>query len=233
MTPARLASRLFSPVSVTRSGAAPLLALLWLCVSPVCPQAPSNPDYSRNPDWFPAVYKPYQARRAPDVSLTDSLDLKALAPDGKLRLSLEQLRAAVRNNNLDVAAALYNGAMADTDILRARGGGAPRGTSGFRIPSGLFAGALGAGVGDVTTAGGGSGAGGITGSARQVFARPRGTYDPSLALNLSFDRTTSPLNTLVVAGVPSVTTSTTALQARFAQAFTTGTSVSVRKLRMP
>ncbi len=52
-------------------------------------------------------------------------------------------------------------------------------------------------------------------------------YDPSIALNFSYDRTQTPLNTLVVAGVPTVLTSTTALQARFAQAFTSGTSVSV------
>jgi outer membrane protein TolC len=117
--------------------------------------------------------------------------------------------------------------MAETDILRARGGGAPRGAPGVRIPSGLFAGAIGAGVGETTTAGGTTGAGGITGSARQVVARARGSYDPSLALNFSVDRTTSPLNTLVVAGVPTVTTSTTALQARYAQAFTAGTTISV------
>ncbi len=184
-------------------------------------------DYSRGPAWFPNVIRPYQAQKMPGIPINDQVDLVALAVDGTLRLSLVQLRSAVLANNLDIAAVADNGSMADMDILRARGGGAPRGAPGVRIPSGLFAGAIGAGVGDTTTAGGSSGAGGITGNARQVVARPRGSYDPSLALSFSVDRTASPLNTLVVAGLPSVETSTTALQARFAQAFTTGTSVSV------
>jgi len=185
------------------------------------------PDYSRGPAWFPNVIRPYQSQKVTGTPMTDQVDLFTLAVNGTVRLSLAQLRSAVLGNNLDIAAASDNDSMADTDILRARGGGAPRGAPGVRIPSGLFAGAIGAGVGDATTAGGSSGAGGITGNARQVSARPRGSYDPSVALSFSVDKTTSPLNTLVVAGLPSVETSTTALQARFAQAFTTGTSVSV------
>jgi outer membrane protein TolC len=227
-----LVARLTRPAGWIRFGRGPCLSLVCLVLAAIVPvgaqpPASSVPDYSKNPQWFPTIIKPYQAQSTPDVVLSDVLDLQALATGGRLPLSLEQLRAAVRSNNLDVAAALYNLPMAETDILRARGGGAPRGTAGVRIPGGLFAGAIGAGVGDTTTVGGSGGAGGITGNARQVTARPRGTYDPSLALNFSYDRTTSPLNTLVVAGVPAVRTSTTALQARFAQAFTTGTSVSV------
>jgi outer membrane protein TolC len=211
-----------------RARLAALTALAVLAASlPGKAQAPGMPDFSRNPEWFPRVLRPYQSQPVPAAPEHDELDLSLLARDGKLRLSLGQLRAAVLQNHIDIASARYGAYMADTDILRARGGGAPRGAPGVRIPSGLFAGAIGAGVGDTTTAGGGTGAGGITGSARQVVARPRGSYDPSLALNFSLDRTTSPLNTIVVAGVPTVTTSTTALQARYAQAFTAGTTISI------
>ncbi|MFB3903544.1 MAG: TolC family protein [Acidobacteriota bacterium] len=201
-----------------------VLSTAWLPAQQVSSTAP---DYSRGPDWFPNVLRPYQSQKITPLPTSDPVDLFALAVNGTLRLSLAQLRSAVLGNNLDIAAVSDNSSMADTDVLRARGGGAPRGAPGVRIPSGLFAGAIGAGVGDTTTVGGSGGAGGITGNARQVSARPRGSYDPSIALNFSVDKTTSPLNTVVVAGLPSVETSTTALQARFAQAFTTGTSVSV------
>jgi len=217
------------PRGYRRSSRCLLLVILFLTLvsAPLFAQAPS-PDYSRGPAWFPNVLRPYRAQRLPGVVTNDPVDLGHLAQGGTVRLSLAQLRSAVTGNNLTIAKASDYKVIADTDILRARGGGAPRGAPGVRIPSGLFAGAIGAGVGDTTTVGGGSmGAGGITGNARQVFARPRGTYDPSVALNFSVDRTSSPLNTLVVAGVPSVDTSTTALQARFAQAFTTGTSVTI------
>lgn len=204
-----------------------LVFLLSLMSLPPGLFAQQAPDYSRGPAWFPNVIKPYQSQKISATTMKDQVDLFRLAVDGTLRLSLAQLREAVLGNNLEIAASADNAAMADTDILRAKGGGAPRGAAGVRIPGGLFAGAIGAGVGDATTAGGSSGAGGITGNARQVVARPRGSYDPSIAFSFSLDRTTSPLNTIVVAGLPSVDSSTTALQARFAQAFTTGTSVTL------
>jgi outer membrane protein TolC len=94
------------------------------------------------------------------------------------------------------------------------------------IPSSLFAGAIGAGVGGSTGVGGFSSAG-ITGGARQVSGFARGNYDPTLAIAFSVDRTASPLNSLVVSGLPQVTTDSTAFLARYSQAFTTGSSLSV------
>jgi outer membrane protein TolC len=75
--------------------------------------------------------------------------------------------------------------------------------------------------------GGFGGAGGITGGARQVFGVARGSYDPTLSFGLSFDRTTTPLNTIVVSGLPQVTTASTAFLTRYSQAFTSGTSFSL------
>ncbi len=213
--------------SAKNAALAALFAFMVLTAWLPAQQPSATTDYSRGPDWFPNVIRPYRAQKIAGTPVTDQVDLSRLAVGGTLRLSLAQLRSAVLGNNLDVAAVADNASMAETDVLRARGGGAPRGAPGVRIPSGLFAGAIGAGVGDTTSAGGSSGAGGITGNARQVTARPRGSYDPSVAFSFSVDKNASPLNTLVVAGLPSVETSTTALQARFAQAFTTGTSVTV------
>ena len=150
--------------------------------------------------------------------------------DGKLRLSLAQLVAAVVENNLTIASARYFPSIAQTDLLRARSGASPRGVDASEIPSGVFSGAEGGSI--LGTAGGGSGGGssnpgGITGSAGRVSIRPSGLFDPTISVNVSKDHTASPLNSLVVAGVPSVTTSTVAFSANYVQAFSTGTSFTV------
>lgn len=163
----------------------------------------------------------------PALKLQNSERVLNLIRDGKLRLSLADLSAVVRENNLDILSAVYGNAFAETDILRAKGGGAPRGGTGILIPSSLFSGAIGAGVGSTGGLSGGGGAGGISGGARAVTVRPAGSFDPSIILNFSIDHTASPLNTIRVSGIPNVITSTTALQTRYVQAFTTGTSISI------
>ncbi len=183
-------------------------------------------DFSRDHEWFPRVYKPYQAQKISRLELKNSPALTGLISDGKLRLSLAQLKSAVGENNLDILASSNSARYAETDMLRVKGGGAPRGGAGVLIPGGLFAGAIGAGVGGSTGVGSFSSAG-ITGGARQVSGFVRGNYDPTLAIGFSVDRTTSPLNSLVVSGLPEVTTDSMAFLARYSQAFATGSSVSV------
>ncbi len=184
-------------------------------------------DYTKGPEWFPRVFKPYRPLQVPDPSLANAPSVSQSIQGGKLKLSLSQLKAAATENNLDIASAYYGKLFADTDVLRAKGGGALRGAPGVQIPSGLFAGAIGAGVGDTGGLGGSGSAGGITGGARAVTVRARGSFDPSFIMNFSLDSTTSPLNTVRVSGVPTVGTKTTALQTRYSQAFTTGTSMSI------
>ena len=118
--------------------------------------------------------------------------------------------------------------MAQTDLLRARSGASPRGVDVSAIPSGVFAGAQGGSI--LGSAGGGGGgasnAGGITGAASQVTIGPSGVFDPTFSVNFSIDHTSSPLNTLVVAGVPSVTNGTAAASFSYVQAFPSGTSIT-------
>ncbi len=221
------------PCSSARSR---LLGRLWLLllqssllmggIAAARQEPQGNPDYSLNPQWFPRIYKPYQVQKIPEMQLSNSTGLVELIHDGKLRISQAQLKTTVIENNLDILANRNSARYAETDTLRAKGGGAPRGGAGVTIPSSLFAGAIGAGVGS----GGGLGSfssAGITGGARQVSAFPRGTYDPTLLLGFSVDRTNSPLNTTRVAGTRDTSTSSTALQARYNQAFTSGTSISI------
>jgi len=188
------------------------------------------PDYTRPATPFPFIYKPYLPWRIPRPSLQNAERAPLAIQDGKLRLSIAQLVAAAVDNNLAVASARYLPAIAQTDLMRARSGASPRGLDATVIPSGVFAGAQGGSILGTAAGGGGGGAsnaGGITGAASQVFVRPAGVFDPTVSLNFSLDHTVSPLNTLVVAGVPSVTTATGAFSASYVQAFASGASFSL------
>jgi outer membrane protein len=204
-----------------------------LFIASICSQAgaqqnqKSSMDFSQNPEWFPRIYKPYGMHKISEVELANSASLLQLVRNGKLQISLGELRTAVQDNNLDILSSNTTARYAQTDLLRVKGGGAPRGGAGVQIPSSLFAGAIGAGVGGAGGLGGFGGVGGITGGARQVSGFARGSYDPSFALGFSVDRSTSPLNSMIVSGLPEVTTASTALQARFSQAFPMGSSLSV------
>ncbi len=182
-------------------------------------QNPVAPDYSVPAKVWPNVLKPYQLLRVPAPILSNGAEAPLEVRDGKLRLSMAQLVAAVVENNLTVAGARYYSAAAQTDLMRARSGQSPRGVDQSAIPSGVFAGATGSSI--LGSAGGGGGgasnAGGITGGASAVNVGPSGVFDPSLSVNFSFDRTPSPLNTLVVAGVPQVTNYTVAASVRYVQ----------------
>lgn len=205
-----------------------LMAGLW-CGQPAV-EAQALPDYTIGAKPFPSILRPYEPIRVPRGNYSrDSFSLTV--QDGKLRLSMEQLVRAVAENNLAIVAARYYPSMAQTDLLRARSGASPRGVDASVIPSVVFAGAVGGSI--LSSAAGGAGgagasnAGGITGTASQVAIRPSGLFDPSLNLAFSYDHIASPLNTLVVAGVPSVTTGTAAFSVDYTQAFPTGTSLSV------
>jgi outer membrane protein TolC len=213
-----------------------LTSLLWWLFSatllpcvPVHAQTGYIPDYSEGPRWFPSLSKPFSSQQIPDLDLEDSPRTSPLLGEARIRLSLAQLNTAVVDNNLGIAVSRINNSIAQTDILRAKSGQAPRGLSGAPIPSGLFTGSLGSGLGQ---AGGGFGggigsAGGITVGGRAVYAFPRGTFDPTLVFNFSYDHPSVPLNTEKVAGVPAVTTRTTAFQIGYQQMFASGSTLNV------
>jgi outer membrane protein len=185
-------------------------------------------DYTK-PAPVASIFKPYLWRPIQGPDLTNGKDVPLVVQDGKLRLSMEQLVAAVVENNLTIAAARYYPMIGQTDLMRARSGSSPRGVDATTIPSGVFAGAEGGSI--LSSAGGGGGGssnpGGITGSAGRVSISPSGVFDPSFRMSYSYDHTNSPLNTLVVAGVPAVTNATGAFSWSYGQAFSSGTSFTV------
>jgi len=215
---------------LTNAGILLLIVLISAPASVAQAPQPARPDFSATPKWFPQVLSPYKPRRLVLADVTNSKSLSQMIQDGKLELSLAQLAAAVVENNLSLAVDRYYNYSAQADLLRAKGGQAARGVDpvGATIPDSLFSAAIGAGVGNVAGLGGIGVTGSISGLTRTLSIQPRGAYDPAFIFNVSWDRTASPLNTLVVAGSPVVTTDTAFYQFGWQQAFTSGTSFSLQ-----
>jgi outer membrane protein TolC len=186
--------------------------------------SPNLPSYITGPSWFPTVLKPYQEGLVKPPVMENSPRLHDLIRNGKLRLSMSDALALAIENNLDIAVQRFLHPIAEADVLRASSGQAARGIPGALLPSGLSQGALGVGVNQVQGAGGVGNAGGISGGGGAVQIPQVGTFDPAVNINFSLDRTVAPLNSLQVAGVPQVTTTSTALSGSYTQLFPTGTS---------
>jgi outer membrane protein TolC len=182
------------------------------------------PSYTAGPSWFPSVLKPYQQEVLRPPVTENSPRLHDLIRNGKLRLSMADALALALENNLDIAVQRFLHPIAEADVLRTSSGQAARGIPGALLPSGLNQGALGIGVNNSQGAGGVGSAGGISGGGGAVQIPQAGTFDPAVNFNFSLDKTNSPLNTLQVAGVPQVTTNSTAFTGSYTQLFPTGTS---------
>ena len=90
----------------------------------------------------------------------------------------------------------------------------------------MFSGAIGSGVSSISS-GSTTSASGVTGSGGATNIGVIGCCDPVAGAQFGWDRRTSPLNYVVVSGVPVVTTQTTNGVAYFGQGFLTGTSYAV------
>ncbi len=156
--------------------------------------------------------------------MENSPRLHDLIHDGKLELSLADALSLALENNLDIAVQCYLHPVAETDVLRTLSGQAARGIAGALLPSGLSQGALGVGVNQFQGASGVGSAGGISGGGGAVQVPQAGSFDPSVSFNSSWDRTVAPLNTVQVAGVPHVTTLSTAFSGSYTQMLPDGTS---------
>ena len=75
----------------------------------------------------PAFFGTYSAHFVPPLSLRNTDRLSNLIRQGKLYLSLHDAILLAMENNLDVEQQRYQVAMADTDVIRVRGGGVTRG----------------------------------------------------------------------------------------------------------
>ena len=213
--------------------AAPSLASAQMVQNAANPQpAPAAPqgfltNYGQATSIFPHFWRPYRQQPIQLPVLENSLRLGELIHDGKLELSLADAVALTLENNLDIFVGRYVVPFSQIDIMRTKSGQAARGFSGALSPGELSAGAIGAGVTSSGSTGGTGSAGGITGGGGAVSVGSVGAFDPSVSVGFSFDRVTSPLNSLVVSGIPTTTSNATSLSFSYAQAFTNGASYSV------
>lgn len=174
---------------------------------------------------FPDVLSAYSSPFVPQARLANSELLDQLISDGTLNLSLEDAIALSLENNLDIAVARYNLPIAQTDLLRAKAGGATRGVAGAFQSSAIFGGAIGSGVGSSSSSGGG-GAGGILGGGVPGVGAT-GCCDPSFYVAYGWGSTVTPLNYTIVSGVPVVAAHSAYVATGYSQGFLTGTSISV------
>jgi outer membrane protein TolC len=77
--------------------------------------------------WYGGFTLPYVPRHVRNANFEDSPRLSSLLRGGKLYLSLDDAIALAIENNLDVELQRYSYPAADSDLLRASGGGATRG----------------------------------------------------------------------------------------------------------
>ena len=178
--------------------------------------------------------KAYSGDEVPEPVLANSSRLDRLIRDGKLYLSLKDAIDLALENNLDLAIARYNLPIADTDILRTQAGGFFRGVNTGVVQGtpgggvgGFGAGAPGAGAGGTTSGAGGAGAG-ASGLVQSTLGAGTAvaSYDPAVSANIGIEHQTTPLANLQVYNVPSLQLNTAQANFSYAQAFSTGTSIS-------
>jgi outer membrane protein TolC len=174
------------------------------------------------PNFFGAYASPYVA----PARMVNSPRLESLIRNGKLELSIDDAIVLALEDNLDIAVARYQIPFAETDLLRARAGGATRGVSGAFQSSALFSGAIGGGVSGIS-GGGSSGAGGYSGAGGATSIPAVGCCDPTAGASFGWDYGTTPLNYAALTGIPVTTNQTTTLSTYYGQGFLTGTSYLV------
>jgi outer membrane protein TolC len=193
-------------------------------------------DYTK-PKSVLSVVGPYTRRQVPGVNLKNSGRLDSLMKNGVIMLSMSDAIAIALQDNLDIDIARYNLPIAQTDILRSKGGGQPLGVATGIVQgtpggsgSGVTGGALtstNAGAGGTTAGTGGVGAGtsGLVLSSLGAGPAPP-QFDPTVVGTLQLERALSP-QTTISAGALAVDQNTSTANFAYSQGFWTGTNLGV------
>lgn len=199
-------------------------------VLPVIHQNNKNYAKGQNP-W--TIIKPYMPQEVASPILTNTPQVDQLVKDGKLMLSLTDAISLALQNNLDLAIARYNLDIAETDILRAKSGGATRGVntglvSGTPGGGGVGSTSSGTGAGGTTTGSGGAGAGtgGIV-SSTSGAGPGIDSFDPVLTGTLQIEHSGQQQTNPIFTGVPFLQQNTGTANFGYAQGFSTGTLLSL------
>src|SRR5262249_37522572 len=89
-----------------------------------------GPDYTQPRPYFPHVFLPYSGMHLDAPQFTNSPRIEQLIQNGQLRISMQDAIEIALQNNADLAVQRYNSWLAETDILRAKGGATMRGITG-------------------------------------------------------------------------------------------------------
>src|SRR5262249_21466508 len=178
---------------------------------------PTQTDYSRPTPPLPNPFSRSVPRDVPRPAFTNAPRMEQLIQNGKLMLSLNDAIAIALADNLDIAVARYNLPIADTDILRTKGGSNFLGVNSGVVSNtpgggqgGVGSGISGAGAGGTSAGAGGAGvgAGGFVGSTSGAGPQPD-SFDPVISGTLSFERAVFPLSNSVTAGTAVLNQNTT------------------------
>jgi outer membrane protein TolC len=178
---------------------------------------------------------PYQGIRLSPPKFDNSARIQDLLKGDKLLLSLNDAIALALENNLDLAIARYNLNIAETDILRTKGGGTVRGVDSGLVSGtpgggigGFGSGAPGGGAGGTSTGAGGagSGAGGIVQSTIGTGAEIQ-PFDPLIISGVSLSHVASPLSNVESTGTSLFRQNTGLVNFLYTQTFGSGTSVQM------
>jgi len=191
-------------------------------------------DYTKPHRAFPNVIAPYTPSSVPAPDLTNTPRIDQLMREGKIYLSMDDAVALALENNLDIGIARYNLGIADTEVLRAKGGA----NNFFGVPTGIVQNTPGGGVGGLSGAvGSGPGgtsaaAGGIGGGTNRLVSTTLGigpqitSFDPILSSTLQEDHF-SGLSTNAFSGAPVLKQNTGTYNFRYVQGLQSGTDLSV------
>jgi outer membrane protein TolC len=182
---------------------------------------------------LPNFFAPYTPRQVPEPRVANSGRLDSLLRNGTIMLSLEDAIALALENNLDLAIARYNLAIADTDVLRAKSGNSVRG-----VATGLVQGTPGGGIGGFGAGAPGAGAGGTSGGAGGAgtgasglvqstlgTGAPLESYDPILVASMNIEHSSAPQSNIVTTGVSRFQQNSGIANFSYSQAFATGTQL--------
>ncbi|GAC1702861.1 MAG: hypothetical protein NVS9B4_09270 [Candidatus Acidiferrum sp.] len=195
----------------------------------------SKHDFTRGPRWFPNLISPYFPIAIEKPDLSNSPRLEQLIQDGKLRLTLDDAVELALENNMDIAVARYNPWLAQTDILRALGGGGIRG-AGSSISTINSSGSSTQGLSTSTTGSGSSNTSQTfssgAGSGTALGSSPLLSFDPVISGAVGYDFSRIPVNNPFLAGtgttsVPGLASHTATYNFGVTQGFWTGTSAQV------
>jgi len=207
----------------------------FVALFPVLSAAQKLVDYSKPTSHFPSLIGPYLAHQVPAASLGNTPRIETLLQDGKLRLSLSDAVALALENNLDLAIARFNLAIADTDIMRTKSGQSVRG-----VATGLVQGTPGGGVGGFGSGAPGAGAGGTSGGAGGAGGGASGlvestlgvgtnidSFDPALSGGMNIEHATFPQSSKVLNGVETLQQHAGVANFSYSQGFGSGTLMTV------